>query len=400
MPSAFPRSTYALDTDRGRGMAAGILLVALLLSVWLAWVCFARLALYEVADTARLEVGRAVHVVQAPVAGRVVATHAQLGQAVEPGTLLVELDPTSERLRADEARSHLRTLAQQRQALSTEIGMATEALQASQLAARVALEEARAQLRQAQVAARLAVQEVKRAQGLHSRGYLSDADWQRAQARAEHAQAARERLHLAAHRLQQEHDTQARDRQVHVEQLRRERTRLAGEQVTAQRTLARLTHETSRRHILAPVAGRIGDVRGLQPGAFVEEGDRLAAVVPSGDLMVVADFDPAAALGRLQAGQPARLRLDRFNWTQYGAVAATVARVASEAHNGRVRVEFQVQPALLSVIPMQHGLTGSIEVKVERVAPVTLVLRAAGRLLASPRETVTAMAAGAQPGAK
>jgi membrane fusion protein (multidrug efflux system) len=379
---------------------AGILLAALLLSVWLTWAFLARLVVYEVTETARLEVDRAVHVVQAPVAGRVVATHVQLGQEVERGTVLVALDAATERLRADEARSQLGTLAHQIQALNAEINAATAALQASQLASHVALEEARAHLRQAHVAAQFAAQDATRAQGLHTRGYLSEADWQRAQAQADQEYAARERLRLAVSRLQQEHDTQARDRQVRLEALMRERTRLEGEQSTAQRTLERLTHETSRRRILAPVAGRIGEVRALRQGSVVEEGDLLVAIVPVGDLMVVADFAPAAALGRLQRGQPARLRLDSFNWAQYGTVAATVARVASEAHNGRVRVELQVQPAPISVIPLQHGLTGTIEVEVERVAPVTLVLRAAGQLLAMPQDTLTARAAGAPPGAK
>ena len=41
----------------------GILLGALRLSAWLTRVCFTRLALYEITETARLEVDRAVHVV-------------------------------------------------------------------------------------------------------------------------------------------------------------------------------------------------------------------------------------------------------------------------------------------------------------------------------------------------
>lgn len=251
----------------------------------------------------------------------------------------------TERLRANEARSHLSALAHQRDALQAEIDAAKAALVASQFTARAALEEAQAQLRQAHVAARFATQEAQRAQELHARGYLSEADWQRAQAQAEQAQSTRERLRLAVSRLQQEHTTQARDRQVSLEALIRQRTRLEGEQITTQRTLERLTYETSRRRILAPVTGRIGETRPLRQGSVVEEGDMLAAVVPAGDLMVVADFSRAAALGRLQRGQPARLRLNSFHWAQYGTVAATVARVASEAHNGRVRVELQVPPA-------------------------------------------------------
>ena len=392
MSSAFPRSTQSLATDRGRGVTLGIGLAALLLSAWLAWAFFARLAIYAVSDTARLEVDSVVHVVQAPIAGRVLATHAQLGQEVERGAVLVELDAAAEQLQADEADSRLGALAHQLQALNTEIDAVSAALETAQQAAHIAIEEARARLRQAQASAELAAQDAKRAQGLHNRGYVSEADWQRAQALAAQEDAARDRLRLAVSRLQQEHDTQTRDRQARLEALLRERTRLDGEQTTAQRALARLAHETDRRRILAPVAGRIGEVRSLPPGSFVEEGDMLAAVVPAGQLMVAADFAPAAVLGRLRRGQEARLRLDGFPWAQYGSVAATVAQVASETRNGRVRVEFQAQPTPHAAIPLQHGLTGAIEVEVERVTPATLVLRAAGRLLATPQAAVTAQA--------
>jgi hypothetical protein len=61
-----------------------------------------------------------------------------------------------------------------------------------------------------------------------------------------------------------------------------------------------------------------------------------------------------------------------------------VRRVASEVRNGRVRVELGVDPDGAAPIPRQHGLPGTVEVQVERVAPATLVLRAAGTLLAHP----------------
>jgi hypothetical protein len=38
-------------------------------------------------------------------------------------------------------------------------------------------------------------------------------------------------------------------------------------------------------------------------------------------------FAPSAAMGRIQAGQRARLRLDGFAWTEYGQVSATVGRI-------------------------------------------------------------------------
>ena len=99
----------------------------------------------------------------------------------------------------------------------------------------------------------------------------------------------------------------------------------------------------------------------------------------------VAEFRPAAALGRIRPGQAARLRLEGFPWVQYGSLAARVSRVGSELRDGRIRVELDVPPQSSSRIPLQHGLPGAVEIEVERVAPATLLLRLAGRLVAGPR---------------
>ena len=81
----------------------------------------------------------------------------------------------------------------------------------------------------------------------------------------------------------------------------------------------------------------------------------------------------------------ARLRLQGFPWTQYGSIAATVESVGSEVRDGRVRVELAIDPHNHTTIPIQHGLPGSVEVQVEQVSPATLALRAAGRLVTSPK---------------
>lgn len=145
---------------------------------------------------------------------------------------------------------------------------------------------------------------------------------------------------------------------------------------------ARLEVSRAVHVVETPVAGRLGKIVSLRPGAFVEAGDILAAVVPSGALRIVADFLPPAALGRIRPAQPARLRLVSYPWTQYGSVAAVVTNVASEAYNGRVRVELQVVPDATARIPLPHGLTGALEIAVERLTPLTFVLRNAGQRLA------------------
>ncbi|MFQ5904353.1 MAG: HlyD family secretion protein, partial [Candidatus Binatia bacterium] len=85
MATPFSRSTRSLAADGFRRSTWGLLLAAVLLGAWAVWFCLARVAVYEVTDTARLEADRAAHPVEAPVAGRVVATRLALGQEVRVG---------------------------------------------------------------------------------------------------------------------------------------------------------------------------------------------------------------------------------------------------------------------------------------------------------------------------
>ena len=62
-------------------------------------------------------------------------------------------------------------------------------------------------------------------------------------------------------------------------------------------------------------------------------------------------------VGRLKPGQPARLRLAGFPWTQYGVVPARVGDVGTEPQDGLIRGELRLEPRPTSVIPLEHGLT-------------------------------------------
>ena len=114
---------------------------------------------------------------------------------------------------------------------------------------------------------------------------------------------------------------------------------------------------------------------------MVAAGTRLCTIVPSGNLRAVAYFESATAAGRVKPGQAARLRLFGFPWTKFGVLRAHVERVGTEPREGLIRVELELDSAQKSRIPVEHGLQGSAEVEVEQVAPVALVLDAAGRYL-------------------
>jgi hypothetical protein len=116
------------------------------------------------------------------------------------------------------------------------------------------------------------------------------------------------------------------------------------------------------------------------------QGNQPSAIRPWTNFKVVAHFLPSAAFGRIRPGQSARMRLNNYPWTQYGFITARVARVANEIKDGYVQAEFTIQANPNPLIPLQHGLSGAIEVEVGHTTPVSLILRAAGKLRSNPTD--------------
>ncbi|MBI4614868.1 MAG: HlyD family efflux transporter periplasmic adaptor subunit [Planctomycetes bacterium] len=251
-------------------------------------------------------------------------------------------------------------------------------------AAPIALLEAKARLREAETQAALAEEEASRLERGHAGGQVAEVDLAKARSDAAQLRAASDAAAAAARRLEPDRVVADGDRRARIEGIRRARAELEGRLASARVSVERLEHEIERRLVRAPVAGRLGKVAELLPGSMVREGDSLASVVPEGTLVAVASFLAPDAVGRIRPGQPARIRLEGFPWTRYGSVAARVETVASEARDGRVRVELVLEPDPASPIRLEHGLPGSVEVEVERVSPATLALRSAGKLLAGP----------------
>jgi len=384
MPTAFSRSLRSLDADGFRSSLWALLLVTVLLIAGCCWFFFARIAVYESTEQARLEVERAAHPVAAPVAGRVMATHLILGQKVQAGDLMVELESESERLQLTEEKTRLSTTRRRREALQNQITAEDHAWPEEKRSALLAIDEARARQREAEVAATFAEGEAERMKRLEKDGVLSRSELLRAEAEGQKHRAAASAQTLTVTRLESEVKSKEKNREVRLAQLQRDAALLDGELGTTEATIKRGEFVLEQRQIRAPVSGELGEVSELRAGGFVSEGQKVGAIIPTGKLKLVAQFSPLTAAGRIQPGQPARLRLAGFPWAQYGSVAAAVVSVANEPRDGQLRVELSVKAGSVRSIPLQHGLAGTLEVQVDRLSPATLVLRAAGKLLAQP----------------
>jgi multidrug resistance efflux pump len=381
MPSPFSRTVRLLSSDRFRRSFVGLLAVAVILAGWLVWSLTSRVTVYEATATARLEVDSAVHPIEAAVSGRVLKNYIALGREVKLGEALVELEADAERLQLPEEESRVAALSAQLAALRGQMSAERQAQSETQQSAPAALDEAQARYDEALATAGAAREQAKRLTSLYRQGLIAELDMIRANAEAERCLAAAEALRSSITR--QDKDLRALDstKQAALENLNREAAVLTGEIKTRTAIIERLKHEIHRRIIRAPASGRLGETASLQPGQFVREGDKLGAIVPDGRLRAIAEFAPSSALGRIQTGQRARLRLEGFPWTEFGQLEATVSLVASEPRQGIVRVELIVHPESAPLIRLQHGLPGQVEIAIERASPAELALRAAGRLL-------------------
>jgi len=375
MAATFQRTFAALRDDRGRSPIVAIVVAVALLGGWLVWGALAEVSVYRSSQRARVEVTPAPTRLAAPAGGRVTVARLEVGARVAAGDVLLELDATPERIAAERARARCATLAPELASIERELGAEDEAGLHAGVAEREAERQLVARQRAADAELAFAQQQLARERALAGTGASPKEALDRAT-----AEVRKQRAQLASVRHESE-SLEAANREhsglrgARREQLERQRAELASELSAARADADRLAFELERRTIRAPIAGVLGDTAALRPGAVVREGDAIATIVPAGGLHVVAEYD-AAAFGRLAPGQRARLRVAGFPSTRYGAVAARVARVASEVRDGTIRVELEIAEA--PQIAIRHGMTGTVDVEVDRACPLALLLRAIG----------------------
>lgn len=378
MGLSFSSSMRSLGNDRFSPSLLFIFIGIVIIGAWVAWLVTARVGIYETSDSARLEVSAAAHPIAAEAGGKVKASYLAVGREVHEGDVLIEFEAEDETLRLDEARAQADSLAPQVSALREEAA-AEEVARKQQLeAARIAINQARKELEEAEASVELAEDEAKRIARLQAQGILSEVDLARARTEVRRRRATAEALSLEIDRLQVDLRNRASDSQVRIERLNRQIASVEGQMTTAMATSKRLAHDIEKRVLRAPTNGRVGEAVDLRPGAVINTGDKLGVIIPTGELRLVAYFHQSA-LGRIRPGQPARLRLEGFPWTQYGSIPARVVTVASESRDGRIRADLELQSETASSIPFQHGLPGTVEVEVDRLAPGTVLLRAIGK---------------------
>lgn len=375
MSSSFERTFSALRESRSRWPNAAIACAIVTLGLWVIWAGFSEVAVYKTSRAAHLEPLLAPTRIATVVSGRITEAYLQVGRRVRENDILLQLDPTEERILADISNERIHTLIPQLESLTRELALEADAVVQGGRSETSNEGELRAHLRSAQADQLAAERDLAREIDAVKAGVSPVVAREKAETAVAQRRAAVEAIQHQLAAIVASHLEHGDSRRVHAEQLERQRTELANALAAARSELAQHQAAIERHTIRAPVAGVLGEVNALRPGAAVHEGDVIATVVPDGALHVVAEYGPEA-LGRLRPLQPAHVRLEGFPWTHYGTLAATVISVGSELRNNAIRVELDLAPQHEFVI--SNGMTGAVDIEVDRVSPIGLFSRMLG----------------------
>lgn len=400
MAAIFSRTVRSLREDGSTLSLATIGVSLSLLLTWGTWLGFAEVRVVETSTSARLESSAVAHPIQSTAMGKVVFADLGIDRRVRVGDLLVELDSQVQRLALEDAKAELTGLSRQLDFVRKELAELEAAHEEQRSMSRASIAMSRATEREAVARSKLAAGESDGVARLREHGIMTELDELRAITDAAGRRAAAEASKHRATYASSEGRKLEHERRATIERLHLDLAVAEGRRAQLVIRIKQLEHEIERRKIRSPIDGVIGEALPILEGSVLEAGAVIGRVVPPGELRVVAEFEAATAMGRIEEGNEAQVRLAGFAWAEHGVLHATVATVSSESRDGRLRVELNLERSGHTPIPVQHGLEGTVEVDVEEVSPLVLLLRAAGAAISPPsssRATDTTVAGSSVP---
>ncbi len=289
----------------------------------------------------------------------------QLGDAIEPGDVLITFDSEPLQLELSRSQQRLAALRQEIESIDLETASIANSLAGELESYDMALEALAARTEETEAELNYATE----AEALYREF--------RAQRQIDALQYARAETEVAQIRLQlQAQEAQASEllankrlaisrNETTRAQLMRHRAGLAGEIAELQPEQRKIELRIEELTVRAPFAGRIGAMARVAVGQSLQPGDWLMTLVPNREFEFQATFAARTAAGRLRMEQPARIRFYALPWTEFGTLDARVLRVGTEERNGTVRVDFRVDTDAPLAAQLNHGLKGEAVVQID-----------------------------------
>ena len=123
--------------------------------------------------------------------------------------------------------------------------------------------------------------------------------------------------------------------------------------------------------ITAPIDGTVQQLAAHTVGGVVPVSQPLMQIVPASAAVVMEAMVENRDIGFVHEGQAAQVKIDTFEYTKYGTVAATITQVSRDAINDekrgplysvRVQLAAKALPVDGRLAPLRTGMTGSVEI--------------------------------------
>lgn len=155
---------------------------------------------------------------------------------------------------------------------------------------------------------------------------------------------------------------------------------VAGQIAELRPQLEQLRDEIEQLQIRAPHDGVVEGIASVSVGQTVAVNTWLMTLSPAGDYQFEAKFLATDAAGRIKPGATSRISFSALPWTEYGTLAASVARVGNEELSGLITVQLHVDQEADLIALVGHGLTGQAVIEVDRVTLFQRLLRLLTRI--------------------
>ena len=410
LDDAQPGETIAAAARMGEISRASSVLLFAIAAIFAALLVWAAIAQVDTVTQATGKVIPSAHVqvAQSLEGGIVRKVHVVQGQAVEAGTLLVSLSPTS-------AGGDLQTRRQQALALRARLARlqaeadgrapvfddalrkegaefvsgeqaafdarrAEQGVQQTVLTTQIAQktkesEEARVALQTAQAALASAAEERAMLEKLVAQGLEPRLELVRIERTMAEAQGRERSARLAIERLQEAiAETRSRrdgQQQQFRTQAREDLGRTTAELRALEQGLPALEDRVDRMNVRSPVRGTVNRVLVNSVGGVARPAEVLVEVVPADDPLIVEAMVSPRDIGFVQTGQVARVKLTAYDYSIYGAMSGRVTQVGADAITGergetyylvRVATDAKTIESLGRKLPVIAGMQAQVDI--------------------------------------
>lgn len=147
---------------------------------------------------------------------------------------------------------------------------------------------------------------------------------------------------------------------------------LVSERRQLEEQLERIQGKLDETVILSPVSGVVQSVPTTAQGGVIQPGGTVAVIVPQGPVAVMEAKLSPRDVGFVQVGQPARIKIDAFDYSRYGALEGVVKKISpttdsDEANGVYYKIQVTINQPYLGKAPTElaliPGMTGQVDIR-------------------------------------